>query len=121
MRKKRNSPVLVCVTLVFVAFVCGLVLGRTIFGREVTVQINEHKVTVPSTQTAETTSEKININTASAKLLDTLPGIGPVIAQRIVDYREANGPFQEAAAIANVEGIGADKLMAIIDLICVEG
>ena len=50
---------------------------------------------------------KININTASAQeLQDGLDGIGTVLAQRIVDYREKNGPFHSAEEIKNVAGIG---------------
>lgn len=49
---------------------------------------------------------KININTATAAELETLPGIGPVLSQRIVDYRETNGPFAAIEDIKNVRGIG---------------
>lgn len=48
----------------------------------------------------------VNINTADAALLDTLPGIGPTYAGRIVDYRTAHGPFARIEDIQNVSGIG---------------
>lgn len=50
----------------------------------------------------------ININTASALELEALPGIGPALASRIVDYRQQNGPFQTVAEIQNVSGIGPE-------------
>lgn len=64
-------------------------------------------------------SELININTASLAELDSLPGIGPTIAQRILDYREANGPFQKTEDIMNVSGIGPSTFDHIKDLITV--
>lgn len=51
-------------------------------------------------------SGPININTASALELESLPKIGPVLAKRIVEYRQANGPFKTTADIQNVSGIG---------------
>ncbi len=51
-------------------------------------------------------SEKININTASLEELDKITGVGPIIGQRIIDYRNTNGPFQKIEDIKNVKGIG---------------
>lgn len=51
----------------------------------------------------------VNINTANQSQLDSLPGIGPSLAERIIEYREANGPFQDIEDIKNVSGIGAKK------------
>lgn len=48
----------------------------------------------------------LDINLATAEEFETLPEIGPVIAQRIVEYRQANGPFTTLEAIQNVDGIG---------------
>ena len=59
----------------------------------------------------------ININTASVEELDSLPGIGPTIAQRIIDYRDENGPFQTIEDILNVSGVGPSTFEQIKDLI----
>ena len=63
----------------------------------------------------------VNINTASAAELETLPGIGPALAQRIVEHREANGPFAQPADIMAVRGIGEGIYAQIADRIVVQG
>ncbi|MEJ2707736.1 MAG: helix-hairpin-helix domain-containing protein [Anaerolineales bacterium] len=62
----------------------------------------------------------ININTATVEQLDMLPGIGPVLAQRIVDYRQTHGSFQRAGDILEVEGIGPTSYERIRQLISVQ-
>jgi competence protein ComEA len=67
---------------------------------------------------APAASPVINLNTASEADLDSLPGIGPVLAKRIVEYREQYGPFQTADDLLRVKGIGAsllDKIRALIE------
>ena len=60
---------------------------------------------------------RININTASVSELMTLPGIGEGLARRIVEYRDAHGPFAAPENITDVNGIGEARLRSIIDLI----
>ena len=61
----------------------------------------------------EPQSGPLNINTATAAQLETLDGIGPVLAQRIVEYREANGPFASVDGLLEVKGLGPGILEAI--------
>ena len=63
----------------------------------------------------------IDINRADAEQLTALPGIGEVLAGRIVAYREENGSFLSTQELQNVEGIGEKRLDAILDLITVGG
>jgi competence protein ComEA len=56
---------------------------------------------------------RVNINTATASELEKLPGIGPVRAAAIVDYRQKNGPFRALEDLAAVTGIGAKTLEAL--------
>jgi len=66
------------------------------------------------------TSTKININTANATILQTLSGIGPVLSERIIEYRKQNGLFGVIDDIKDVSGIGEKKFEGIKDLICVQ-
>jgi competence protein ComEA len=61
----------------------------------------------------------IDINSASQEELESLPGIGPVIAARIIAYREENGPFSKPEAIQNVSGIGPATFERIKDIIII--
>lgn len=60
---------------------------------------------------------KLNINKATASELDTLPGIGPSTAEKIIQYRKNNGGFSTVEEINNVSGIGDSKYNEIKDLI----
>ncbi|HCJ58245.1 helix-hairpin-helix domain-containing protein [Lutispora sp.] len=73
-----------------------------------------------SGQAGSLNAGKININTAEASELDSLPGIGEAYAKRIIEYRKANGPFKSIEDIKNVTGIGEKRYEAIKDLIMVK-
>ena len=83
----------------------------------------EAGVSLSTSSTEDSTAdsaELININTATAEELETLPGIGEVTAANIIADREANGPFESIKDITRVSGIGDKKFEAIADLICVD-
>ena len=65
-------------------------------------------------------AEKINLNTATLEELMTLERIGPKYAQRIIDYRETNGPFEKIEDIMKVKGIGLKTFEANKDRLTVE-
>ena len=63
------------------------------------------------------TAGKIDVNSADADTLETLPGIGPARARAIIEHRQANGPFADVDALTEVRGIGDGILESIRDLI----
>ncbi len=87
------------------------------------VQMNDQQPTA-SVQTMAATNQqtatRININTASEKELEKLPGIGRGLAERIVDHREKYGPFRRPEHLIMVRGISDKRFRALRDSITVE-
>ncbi|MDR6987181.1 competence protein ComEA [Paenarthrobacter nitroguajacolicus] len=64
---------------------------------------------------------KVNINTASLEELGTLPRVGPVTAQRILDWRKEHGPFASVDELDAIDGIGPKLMESLKDLVTVQG
>ena len=82
------------------------------------VNLDELKLYFPESG-AKQAPQKININRAEVWLLEVLPGIAETLAQRIVDYRQQNGPFHNTNELTRVAGVGTAKYEQIKDLITV--
>lgn len=65
------------------------------------------------------TSGPLNLNAATAEQLDALPGVGPVLARRIVDYRDAHGGFGSVDELRHVDGIGSSRFEDLRELVTV--
>src|SRR5205085_10085685 len=70
---------------------------------------------------AAASAEIVNLNTATAAQIGTLPGIGPKTADLIIQYRQKNGPFKKVEEIMNVRGVGEKSFLKLKGRITVTG
>ena len=135
--KNRFHVILGAVTALFAVFTLGIFLGRS-QGGDVYISPNIPEAAVAQDATAGTPADSmppttqlpseptqinvfpLDLNAATVEMLEALPGIGPVLARRIVEYRDLNGPFRSIGELTKVEGIGQKKLEDILELIFIQ-
>lgn len=128
--KKHPIYLLFLAGALFAGITLGFFLGRNLTRGDVMVSLPESMYTEPTqastaasveTTGAEEVSFPLDINQADSEALQALPGIGEVLAGRIISYRDENGPFSSPDQLMNVEGIGEKRLEAILDYITIGG
>lgn len=138
MKRSKAEVALVAFTALFCAFLLGFFIGRS--GTRGTLTVQSLGLSAPvadttadtiapapsggeedtaSADAAVSTQEPVNINTATSEQLQTLPGIGEVLAQRIIAFREENGPFRLVQELTDVRGIGDSIYDGLKDYITV--
>lgn len=117
--KKVSSIILLTITALFVLSVGVLIFNEYDKAQFISLVDRPLDPAVYPSDSPITPEGKININIASAEDLTLLDGIGKVLSERIVAYREENGPFQQVEDLLNVKGIGKITLSKIIDYIAV--
>jgi competence protein ComEA len=86
-------------------------------GQQVIVPVRERKTAPPGAASSGTAGAPVHLNTATLEELDTLPGIGPVTAQKILDYRDEHGAFSSVDELDAVPGIGPARLAELKKLV----
>ena len=122
MKNRRGIYLLITLTLISFAFLAGFFAASNRRGFSLCIpSASVESVAYTAESTANTPADRININTPTEEQLQTRPGIGPALAQRILNYRTQNGPFATVAELTKVEGIGSNRLKNLLDYITLGG
>ena len=104
--------------LCYIVFLAGMYYGRQNPGAVSVSAASQAEVTVADNAMID---GKLNINVITVSQLRYIPGVGEKTAQRIIEYREQNGPFQALEDLDNVEGIGPKTVEQLSAYLCVGG
>lgn len=121
--KKASALILASFTAMIILLTFAVFTGMNADGGSLRIHSVEAGKSPAAVHPSESDTESrlVDINTADLSTLMTLPGIGQTLAERIIQYRLAHGPFESVAGLLNVEGIGAGKLESILGLITTGG
>ena len=105
-----SFPILLIIAFALAVISCARLPRRT---------VSTEKQNLSTASSEKNRDARVNINTASAGELEALPGIGQVLAERIVAHRQRYGPFRRAEHLMMVQGISDHKFRAIRSLVIV--
>lgn len=117
MKNGRTIMLLVCA--LSLTLVIGIFIGRNLRTEYVKLPQNDKIKAISATEVPK--DYRLDVNTATKLQLMELPGVGEMIADRIISYRTENGPYTSVDDLLNVEGVGEKKLRQLETLIKVGG
>lgn len=114
---KKVTIYMVIIVVIFCLSTCGFLVYRQQNPSAIALDRSSAQQTERFSSIHINSEGKLNINTATAAELSVLTGIGEILAGRIIQYREDNGPYKTVDELLNVNGIGEGKLNKIFDYI----